>query len=247
VLHLSRLALTSSLVTLLAAGCGGATSSGSGGEGGSETGGTTGGGGTGGKVGTGGNMGTGGSVGTGGSTGTGGAGGGQGGTGGSKPDGGAGMGGGGPGTGGTGGGGSGGGTTLDQCFANLPTLNGSYQISTKASADGGTRIRVALEVNGFGTSGTKAWALIRFGIERGTNSACVTDMAQLKYTTSHHNCADKATATAANGVVYAITAPDRPTAMVSASGAAAFPPVTVTQTACKSSDQNMCRSGGPCQ
>jgi hypothetical protein len=153
-------------------------------------------------------------------------------------------GGGGAGTGGTGGGS--GGTTLDQCFANLRTLTDRYQISTKASADGGTRIRVALEVNGIGTSGTQAWALIRFGIERGLNSACVTDAAQLKYTTSLHNCADKATANA-NGVIYAITAPDRPTAMVSASGAAAFPPVTVTQTACKSSDQNKCGSGGPCQ
>jgi hypothetical protein len=154
-----------------------------------------------------------------------------------------------PGTGGAPGtGGSGGGVSLDQCFANLATPTTRYQIATKASADGGTRMRLAMIVpaGGVGTSGTLAWQLVRFGIERGTVSTCVTDAAQLKYTTSLHNCSDKATATA-NGVVYAITAPDRATAMVSASGAAAFPSTQVMNNACKSSDSNKCGSGGPCQ
>jgi hypothetical protein len=35
--------------------------------------------------------------------------------------------------------------------------------------------------------------------------------------------------------------------MVSASGAAAFPSTQVMNSACKSSDENKCGSGGPCQ
>jgi hypothetical protein len=189
-------------------------------------------------------MGTGGAgtggAGTGGNPGTGGGSGSTGGSGGGVADAGA--------DAGRDSGGGGGGMTLDQCFANLPAFTERYQIATKVSADGGTRVRVALQAmpGGVGTSGTIPWVFIRFGIERGTTSACVTDAAQLKYMGSLHNCMDKATATA-GGIVYSLTAPDRAKTTVAATGEAAFPAVSLTNSACKSSDSNACGSGGPCQ
>jgi hypothetical protein len=125
---------------------------------------------------------------------------------------------------------------------------GKYQLTTKVSADGGTRIRVALEVdsNAVGTSGTWAWTFIRFGLERGTTKVCVTEPAQLKYLGSLHNCMDAATATA-GGVIYKITAPDRATSAVGATGEGAFPAVSLSTSSCMSPDGNTCKSGGPCQ
>ncbi|HXU80449.1 MAG TPA: hypothetical protein VN914_03590 [Polyangia bacterium] len=265
--HLSRLVLASSLI-LFAAGCGSGGADGSGGGGGTATGGSDGTGGspgTGGSGGTGGKLGTGGSAGTGGAAGTGGTGGsgntgGSAGTGGVAGTGGAGTGGGGN-TGGTGGnrdggtdgpvdagGGGGASGSLDQCFANLPPFPGRYQIATKTSADGTMRVRVALmvEPGGVGTSGTVPWKLVRFGIERGTLSACVTAPNQLVYTGSLHNCSDKAAAGVTGGT-YLLNAPDRASTTISAAGAGAFPATTFTNTACKSSDGNACGSGGPCR
>jgi hypothetical protein len=63
---------------------------------------------------------------------------------------------------------------------------------------------------------------------------------------SLHNCMDKATATS-NGVTFALTAPDRANTSISASGAGAFPSTPLSNSACKSSDMNMCGSGGPCR
>jgi hypothetical protein len=237
----TRLAFVSLAAALLVGCSSGPSQSNAGGSGGSEPdvdaaagrGGS--GGGTGGRggAGGGGTGGAGGSAGTGGTGGTGGAGG----TGGSTAD--AGMA---PRDSGGGGGSGGGG--LDACFAGLRPLK-DYQVSTKVSADGSTRARVALEIvpGGVGTSGTKVWRFIRFALERGGMNVCVTDMAQLKYMGSRHNCMDTATATA-SGITYKIERPEREMSRISASGEAAWPAVMLTNTSCMS--DNQCRSGGPC-
>ncbi len=231
------------------------------GMGGSQNGGT-GGGATGGMPGTGGAGGTGGS-GTGGS-GTGGTG-----TGGTAT-GGAGTGGagtGGSGTGGTGGSGTGGaggrdggvpdsneppsdpgGPTLDECFSDLRALVGRWQIVSKRSLDGNSEARVALEVDGFGTSGTVAWRAIRVGFVTPRARACVKNETALRgaYKTSHHNCSDVLTVVA-EGRAWELKPPDadpaRAAAVLTPSG---LPPATLSQTTCRS-NAGPCKSGGPCR
>jgi hypothetical protein len=152
-------------------------------------------------------------------------------------------------TGGGGGTGGSGGDFLDQCFASLGTLAGRYQIATKASANGQTRARVALMRDPMfpvSTPGSIPWLFVRFAFEQGTVRVCASQPGQLKYMGSLHNCNDTATVTV-GGVVYRLVAPDRSTTKISAMGEAAFPEVTLTNTACRSSDNNMCGSGGPCQ
>jgi hypothetical protein len=140
--------------------------------------------------------------------------------------------------------------SLDDCFAGLPRLGGTQNVDEKLSADGKVRMRVAIETdpNSVGTSGTLPWVLMRFGLQKGGATVCVTDRSQLKYMGSHHNCTDKATATDGN-VRYDIVAPDRPGTTVSAAigatvqwGPIMLNPVTCTTTAAS----KQCSSGGPC-
>jgi hypothetical protein len=145
------------------------------------------------------------------------------------------------------------GGTLDGCFAGLRTLDGSSQLATKRSADGKIEARIALEVDGFGTSGTKAWRLIRIGVVTPDAQVCVTDEDALRgvYKTSHHNCSDILTITA-GGRTYEFKAPDTDamradTTLTISTGANAGTPTKLTTTSCKAGAPGlMCKSGGPC-
>src|SRR4029079_7403402 len=79
-----------------------------------------------------------------------------------------------------------------------------------ASSDGKYRMRLALETaDRGGTSGSYAWAAIRFALETPDGNVCVTDEAALAkaYAGSHHNCMDVLTVTS-GGRTYRIDNPD---------------------------------------
>jgi hypothetical protein len=144
------------------------------------------------------------------------------------------------------------GQSLDQCFADLRPLMRTYQLATKASADGKTRVRLALEVpdGTLSTPGTVGWAFLRFGVEHEGVTSCVTQPAQLHYKGTLHNCKDTATVDVGARTVD-VVAPDRETSQVSSSagGALVWGPVTVTNTTClgaRSNTPGACTSGGPC-
>jgi hypothetical protein len=142
---------------------------------------------------------------------------------------------------------------LDQCFAGLPAPVAVQNVDSKASADGRTHVRIALDTGDrIGTSGTYPWEIVRFGLVRDGAGVCVTTPAGLMYKTTHHNCGDTATVTA-GGVRYELTAPDRATTRVSAfmsMGAGStmlYGPVELTRTGCASNRPGgACMSGGPC-
>src|SRR5688572_13164279 len=176
-----------------------------------------------------------------GSGGTGGAGGVTGGRGGGSLTGGAGGGGGGTGgSGGTGGLSDGGPSTgdptaaLDACFTGLRTLARVNQIGTKRSADGRYVLRIALEYppGSVGTSGTYPWDAIRFAIVTPQGQLCVQDENMLKtaYMGSLHNCNDVFTVSS-KGIIYQVkhpdTTPERPDTVLSISGWAAAPAMTM--------------------
>jgi hypothetical protein len=137
------------------------------------------------------------------------------------------------------------GVALDECFVGLrPLEGGGTQIVTKASADGRFRMRMAIETGRRGsTPGTFPWAMVRFGLELDSTRVCITDPGDA-YRTSHHNCNDSATITAA-GVTYTFTKPDKPTTQVTATmgGTTIYGPIPLTNTTCIPA---ACRTGGPC-
>lgn len=142
-------------------------------------------------------------------------------------------------------------STLESCFVGLPAQEGAQMIATKSTADGSVRMRIALDTEDrMGTSGTLGWGLIRLAIEVDGVVTCITDRSALAYTTSHHNCSDKATGKSGT-TTYALTAPDRPTVTltIDRNGTTAGP-YTLTDTTCtmmwSPGVPITCRSGGPC-
>lgn len=182
----------------------------------------------------------------------------MGGGGGSRAGGGGGSGGGsggggsvGGGGGAGGGGGSAGGGTLDECFAGLPGRAGTQMLATKKSADGHIRVRIALDTaDRGGTSGTKGWGLVRLGVDLDGSVSCITQPSQLSYVGSHHNCSDKAGATA-GAMTFELKDPDdgSTSLTVRKDGAVVHESVVLTDESCSSSTPigpQTCRSGGPC-
>jgi hypothetical protein len=144
---------------------------------------------------------------------------------------------------------------LDACFAGLRALaTFNNQIATKRSANGSYAVRIALEYPpGYaGTSGTVPWFAIRFGIVTPQGQLCIQDEQLLKtaYKGSLHNCNDSFTVTS-NGLTYQLkypdTSPERPQTILSITGAAAVPPVTLATASCQRQAGGQCTSGGPCQ
>lgn len=180
----------------------------------------------------------------------GGPGGGGSGGGGSVGGGGGGRAGGGAGDGG-GGGGSAGGGPLDECFAGLPGRVGTQMLATKKSADGRIRVRIALDTaDRGGTSGTMGWGLVRLGVELDGAVSCITQPSQLSYVGSHHNCLDKAGATA-GAMTFELEDPDdgSTSLTVRKDGTVVHESVVLTDESCSSSTPigpQTCRSGGPC-
>jgi hypothetical protein len=142
---------------------------------------------------------------------------------------------------------------LDECFVGLRMLSTMNQIATKRSADGRYAVRIALEYppGRVGTSGTVPWAAIRFAIVAPQGQLCIKDETALRepYKGSRHNCSDVFTITS-NGVTYQLkypdTTPERPDTILSVTGAAAVPPVTLATVSCQSQSGGQCLSGGPC-
>lgn len=145
------------------------------------------------------------------------------------------------------------GPSLDACFAGMRALSTASQISTKRSADGKIEARIALEVDGFGTSGTRAWRLIRIGIVTPDAKVCLTDENALRtaYKQSHHNCSDVMVVTA-GGRSYEFKLPDTDTARAATTltiitGGTPGAAVKLDNVACRAgSPTGDCRSGGPC-
>jgi hypothetical protein len=141
--------------------------------------------------------------------------------------------------------------TLDDCFQGLPAPVGLQMVATKATADGRVRIRIALDTEDrMGTSGSYGWGMIRLGVEVDGAVTCIQDRASLKYTGSHHNCSDKATATSGS-TTYSFAAPDRPSATLTIeSNGTSTGPYSLSDTACTMRNSTgtvlQCRSGGPC-
>lgn len=140
--------------------------------------------------------------------------------------------------------------SLEACFAGLPAPVGMQMVATKSTSDARVRIRIALDTeNRMGTSGTYGWGLIRLGVEVNGVVTCITDRANLKYSGSHHNCDDTATATA-GATTYSIVAPDRPSATLTIQGnGTTTGPFTLDDQTCAmtmSAGPVTCRSGGPC-
>jgi hypothetical protein len=142
-------------------------------------------------------------------------------------------------------------TTFDACFADLPSPVGTQMIATKQSSDGRVRIRIALDTEDrMGTSGTYGWGLIRLAVEVDGEVTCMKERTNLKYTGSHHNCSDSATATSGS-TTYSLKAPDRSTASITIDGAgAANGTWTLTDFTCTMAGALArpagCRSGAPC-
>jgi hypothetical protein len=205
---------------------------------------------------------------------------GQGGGGGGSGGAGGGAGGGGAGTGGAAGGGQGGGSGgsggnagdgggsetapgdapagdatayLDSCFAGLRNREGDHQTSTKVSADGSVRLRLALETaDRFGTSGTKPWGVIRLALIAGATRICIKDEAMLAgvYKGSRHNCTDTLELTV-DGTLYRIEAPDthpdrnEATFRALRGGTMVSGPTKLPTTSC-TARSGACQSGQPC-
>jgi len=156
------------------------------------------------------------------------------------------------------------GKSLDDCFAGLRALVGAPQDATRASADGKYKVRLALETDGRGgTSGSYAWAAVRFAIETPEGTVCVSDEAALAkaYVGSHHNCMDVLTVEA-GGRRYVIRNPDSaieygdPTRWRREGSLSIFTgttmvagPIAMQTIKCNKGDRadGTCGSGGPCQ
>jgi hypothetical protein len=145
------------------------------------------------------------------------------------------------------------GPSLDACFVGLRALSGASQLATKRSADGKIEARIALEVDGFGTSGTKAWRLVRIAVLTPDAKVCWNDENALRtaYKGSHHNCSDVVTVSS-GGRTYEFKAPDTDpkrgdTTLTILTGASAGPANKLTTSSCKGgSPTASCTSGGPC-
>ena len=140
---------------------------------------------------------------------------------------------------------------LDACFADLPKAVGTQMVATKQTSDNRVRIRLALDTEDrMGTSGTYGWGLIRLAVEVDGEVTCIKDRANLKYTGSHHDCSDTATATSGS-TTYSLRAPDRSSTSITIDGSgAANGTWTLTDTTCAMAGSLAlpagCRSGGPC-
>jgi hypothetical protein len=151
------------------------------------------------------------------------------------------------------------GKSVDECFVGLRALKGSSQDATRASADGKYKMRLALETaDRGGTSGSYAWAAVRFALQTPDVSICVTDESALAsaYMSSHHNCMDVLTVSS-GGRSYVVRTPDSAvdyvdktkwrrdgSLTISMGGAMTAGPITLLTTRCNSAT---CNSGGPCQ
>ena len=213
---------------------GGAGGSGNGGSGGVSTGGASGSGGVGAGGAAGGMSGAGGTSGAGGAAG-GGAGGSPGDTGNGAPD------------------SSASGPTLEQCFSGLRALATRSQLAHKRSADGAYEVRLALESppDAVGTSGTVPWRAVRVGIVTPKKRFCVEETALAgAYKGSHHNCSDVLTVSA-EGLNFQLKPPDtdakRAATVLTITGEAAVPAVTLQTVTCTRQSGSACSSGGPCQ
>jgi hypothetical protein len=155
------------------------------------------------------------------------------------------------------------GKSLDDCFTGLRALAGASQDTTRASADGKYKVRLALETaDRGGTSGSSAWAAIRFAIETPEGTVCVSDESALAtaYMGTHHNCMDVLTVNA-GGLRYVIRNPDtavdytdptkyrREGSLTIFMGATMVAgPITMQTVKCNKSSRagGICSSGGPC-
>jgi hypothetical protein len=159
----------------------------------------------------------------------------------------------------TDGGNAGGG--LDQCFEGLRAGVGRFQLSTKASADGKIRMRIAMEDGGgFGTSGSIPWKPMRLGLEINGANLCFTNEAELRagyMQTQLHNCRDVLTVES-GGRRYQIVSPDTrqggtsddrtvATLTVFMGDTMAVGPVLSTVSCVTKTPGQACSSGGPCQ
>lgn len=141
-------------------------------------------------------------------------------------------------------------TSFDACFADLPKPVGTQMIATKQSSDNRIRIRIALDTEDrMGTSGTYGWGLVRLALEVDGEVTCMKDRTSLKYTGSHHNCSDSATATSGS-TTYTIKAPDRSQAQIIINGGTVNGTWSLTDSTCSMAGSLAlpagCRSGGPC-
>jgi hypothetical protein len=81
---------------------------------------------------------------------------------------------------------------------------------------------------------------------------CLQDENMLKaaYQGSRHNCNDSFTVSS-NGLSYQLkhpdTTPERPETILTITGGAATPAMTLTTVKCQSQSGGQCLSGGPCQ
>lgn len=140
--------------------------------------------------------------------------------------------------------------TLESCFVGLPAQVGVQMIATKSTADGRIRMRIALDTEDrMGTSGTYGWGIIRVAVEVDGVVTCITDRSVTRYTGSHHNCSDTATATS-GATTYLFAAPDRPVVTLTIDNGTPAGPYTLTDTTCTMSWSPgvpiTCRSGGSC-
>jgi hypothetical protein len=149
---------------------------------------------------------------------------------------------------------------LDACFAGLREGVGRFQLATKVSADGKYRMRIAMEANGIGTSGTYTWVPIRLALEVDGTNVCISSETALAamdvYKGSRHNCTDVLTVVA-DGRRYEIAAPDTKTTepgprtvstlSVFDGAARVLGPVMLSTSTCVTRVPGMaCSSGGPC-
>jgi hypothetical protein len=162
----------------------------------------------------------------------------------------------GDGAGGASGGGAGAaGDSIESCFADLRTLDGRSQISTRENVGEQIRLRLALETaDRVSTSGTFPWAAVRLGLEIDGLLICLDEVTLAgAYELSLHNCVD-ILAFEAGGQRYEITEPDEPSGAAGVSltvfsGASPVRgPLPLATTACVAGGSAIleCRSGGPC-
>jgi hypothetical protein len=155
------------------------------------------------------------------------------------------------------------GKSVDECFAGLRKLQGGFQDATSASSDGKYKMRLALETGDRGgTSGSYAWAAVRFALETPDGNVCVTDEAALSkaYAATHHNCMDVLTVTSGSRT-YRIDNPDaaadyanpmawrRSGTLRITTGAQPVGPIMLQTQKCNAAQAAgpACMSGGPCQ
>jgi hypothetical protein len=104
---------------------------------------------------------------------------------------------------------------LDGCFRTIPAVHRYQELQMKESADREIRVRILLESFGREAPRTNSFRLLRFGLQRGSDSpVCVSEKALLTYKVTHQNHADVASATA-GGTTYVVNLQLNATPMIS--------------------------------